>query len=321
VLDKLLNGTYVPSSTISRHDQNIRSTESSAMSVRDALRERFATLSPALQQIAKFVLDHPNQVVTTSMRNVGSDADAPPSTLVRFAQSFGFDGWPQFKEALAQDMGLGPESPARYGEKARTLIGRAGDQGLTRELFETHRANLEATESRSAAAIHRAAALLAKAGAVHAAGFRACYPLAFQFVYVYRLFRNSVHLVDGQGGTLEMQQRLFAKGDAVLVASFEPYSALTVQVAEAAKAAGCGIVALTDSAASPLALVADVTLLFAVESPSFFPSITGGMALTESLLEVLATEAGKPAVKRIERAEAQLSETGAYVRTARRRKE
>ena len=289
--------------------------------VKDALRERFATLSPALQQIAKYVLDHPNQVVTGSMRSVGNHADAPPSTLVRFAQTFGFAGWPQFKEALAAEMGLGPESATGYSEKARTLIGRAGDRSLTRELFETHRANLEATERRSAPGLHQAAALLAKAPAVHAAGFRACFPLAFQFVYVYRLFRNSVHLVDGQGGTLEMQQRVFNKGDAVLVASFEPYSALTVQVAEAAKAAGCAIVALTDSAASPLALLADVTLLFAVESPSFFPSITGGMALTESLLEVLATEAGKPAVKRIERSEAQLSETGAYFRPARRRQD
>jgi DNA-binding MurR/RpiR family transcriptional regulator len=288
------------------------------MTVKDTLRERFATLSPALQQIAKYVLDHPNHVVTSSMRTIGGHADAPPSTLVRFAQTFGFDGWPQFKEALALDMGLGPES---YGEKARSLIGRAGDQTLTTELFETHRANLEATESRSSAALHQAAALLAKAGTVHAAGFRACFPLAFQFVYVYRLFRNSVHLVDGQGGTLEMQQRLFAKGDALLVISFQPYSVLAVQVAEAARAAGCRIVALTDSAASPLALLADVTLLFAVDSPSFFPSITAGMALTESLLEVLATVGGKPAVKRIEQAETQLADTGAYVRPARRHKD
>ena len=288
------------------------------MAVTDSLRSRFATLSPALQQIARYVLDHPNQVVTQSMRSIGSHAGAPPTTLVRFAQSLGYEGWPQFKEALAQDMGLGPES---YGEKARSLVGRAGDHRLTHELFAVHRANLGATEAKNTEALHRAATLLAKAGTVHAAGFRACYPLAFQLVYVYRLFRNSVHLIDGQAGTLEMQQRLFARGDALVVISFEPYSRLAVQVAEAAKAAGCRIVALTDSAASPLALLADATLLFAIDSPSFFPSITAGMALTESLLEVLATLAGKPAVKRIEQAETQLAETGAYLRRARRHKD
>jgi DNA-binding MurR/RpiR family transcriptional regulator len=115
-----LFGTYVPSSTISRHDQNIRSnSKSTAMSVRDALRERFATLSPALQQIAKLRARPPEPGRHDSMRSVGSHADAPPATLVRFAQSFGYDGWPQFKEALAQDMGLGPESPPMARRRAR----------------------------------------------------------------------------------------------------------------------------------------------------------------------------------------------------------
>src|SRR5256885_12113423 len=48
--------------------------------------------------------------------------------------------------------------------------------------------------------------LLEKARSVHVAGFHASYPVAFSFVYVYRLLRASVHLLDGQGGTLEMQR-------------------------------------------------------------------------------------------------------------------
>ena len=286
------------------------------MTVKEALRERYAALSPALQQIAKYVLDHPNDVVISSMRTVGLHAAVPPSTLVRFAQHFGYEGWPQFKQAMALEMGFGQEA---YGERARSLLGRAGDRKLTSELFEVHRANLEATERLSGGALHKAAALLEKGNSVHAAGFRACFPLAFQFVYVYRLFRNDVHLIDGQGGSLEMQQRALGRGDVLVVISFAPYSREAVQVAEAAKAAGCKVLALTDSSASPLSLLADVTLQFAIDSPSFFPSITAGMALTESLLEVLAAQGGKAAVKRIESAEAQLFALGGYVDATGRR--
>jgi DNA-binding MurR/RpiR family transcriptional regulator len=155
--------------------------------------------------------------------------------------------------------------------------------------------------------------LLEKAPAVHAAGFRACFPVAFSFVYVYRLFRPTVHLVDGQGGSLEMQQRAFAKGDALVVASFVPYSREALQVTEAARAAGCRIIAITDSAASPLSLLADETILFAIRSPSFFPSVAAGIAVTESLLELLASRAGKAVVGRIDQAETQLFESGAYL--------
>ena len=133
------------------------------------------------------------------------------------------------------------------------------------------------------------------------------------------MFRASVHLVDGQGGSLEMQQRAFAKGDALLVASFAPYSREALQVAQAANAAGLRIVAVTDSIASPLSLLADETLLFAIDSPSFFPSVAAGVAVTEALVEMLASRAGKPVIRRIDEAEAQLFESGAYLQAPRLR--
>jgi hypothetical protein len=34
------------------------------MGARDQIRQRFNELSPALQQVARYVLDHPNEVVT-----------------------------------------------------------------------------------------------------------------------------------------------------------------------------------------------------------------------------------------------------------------
>ena len=280
------------------------------MGAKELIRQRFNELSPALQQVARYVLDHPNEVVTGSMRNVGTRAQSTPATLVRFAQHLGFEGWPQLKEAVAADMGLGTET---YGGRAKQLVGRVADQGLAGEMFEVQRRNLELTHQQSGPALLKACALLEKAPAVHAAGFRACFPIAFSFVYVYRLFRTSVHLVDGQGGSLEMQQRAFAKGDALVVASFAPYSREALQVAEAAKAAGCRIVAITDSVTSPLSLLADETLLFTIHSPSFFPSVAAGVAGTEALVELLASRAGKPVIRRIDQAEAQLFESGAYL--------
>ena len=285
------------------------------MTVKDELRGRFNSLSPALQRIAKYVLDHPTEVVTSSMRTVGISADARPATLVRFAQQLGFAGWPELKQAIAQEMGLGREA---YGDRARSLLERASEQGLAGEIFQVHKANLEFTERHSRRALQDAAALLETAANVHAAGFRACFPIAFSFVYVYRLFRNSVHLIDGQGGSLEMQTRSMTEGDALLVVSFAPYSREVLQVVEAGKRAGCKVIAVTDSDASPLSLQADATLLFSTQSPSFFPSITSGMALTESLLELLVSRAGQPVIDRIESAEAHLFESGAYVDASRR---
>lgn len=82
---------------------------------------------------------------------------------------------------------------------------------------------------------------------------------------------------------------------------------------DAAREAGCRVVAMTDSTVAPIALHADCTLLFSVDSPSFFPSITAGIALAEGLVEQLLARKGKGAIKALEHTEGQLHQAGAYV--------
>lgn len=279
------------------------------MGAKDELLERFASLSPTLQRAARFVVDHPNEVVIASMRALAGRAGAQPATLVRLAQQLGYAGWPELKSAFAQELGL---HSTGYGVRAKSLAARGRGADLLSEMFGAQRHNLASTESMCSESLRGAASLLKKAKAVHAAGFRASFPVAHAFVYGYRLFRDSVHLVDGHGGGLEMQLRPIARNDAVLVVSFSPYSRESLAVLEAARVAGARIVALTDSRASPHALAADVPLLFSTASPSFFPSVVAGLAVSEALLELLVAGAGAGVARRLERAEQRLFDSGAY---------
>jgi DNA-binding MurR/RpiR family transcriptional regulator len=287
-----------------------------AMNVKDAILERFTALPPKMREAARFVLDHPNEVVVLSMRGIAERSGVQPATFVRLARLFGYSGWPELKVAFAADMGL---QTAQYGQRAKDLAIRGADSRLLGEFFAAQHENLDATEAKCAPTLRDVATALARARAVHVAGFRACFPVACSLAYGYRLFRNSVHLVDGHGGGLEMQLRLVEARDAVVVASFAPYSREALFVVETAKRAGARVVALTDSQASPLALEAHQTLLFAAGSPSFFPSVAAAVALTEALLEHLVVEAGAAGVKKLEASESQLFEAGAYLQRPQRR--
>jgi DNA-binding MurR/RpiR family transcriptional regulator len=83
-------------------------------------------------------------------------------------------------------------------------------------------------------------------------------------------------------------------------------------VAQAAKEQGCRLIAITDSAVSPLALHADEVLVFSHESPSFFPSLVAATAIAESLVAHLLALEGKRAVEQLEEAETALHAKGAY---------
>jgi len=280
------------------------------MGARDLILERFPSLSPTMQKAARFVVDHPNDVVIASMRTLAERAGAQPATFVRLAQQLGYAGWPELKSAFADDLGL---NSSRYGQRAKGLAERGHDAALVGEMFTAQHRNLDATQAQSALQMREAAKVLKRAKAVHVAGFRASFPVAYSLHYGLRLFRNSVALVDGQAGSLELQLRAIEKSDAVVVISFAPYSRESLQVLEAARGVGARVIAFTDSSASPLALGADMTVLFSVDSPSFFPSVAAGVAASEALLEILVAEAGAHVAEAIAQAEQQLFDSGAYL--------
>ena len=286
------------------------------MGAREQILERFSALTPTMQAAARFIVDHPNEVVIASMRNLAAQARAQPATLVRLAQQLGYSGWPDLKDAFARDLGL---HSTTYGERAKDLARRGRGPDLARELFAVQRSNLDTTEAAVGPRLDAAVKLLRKARAVHIAGFRASHPVAFALFYGYRLFRNAVFLVDHHGAGLETQLRAIEKNDAVVVISFAPYSREALQAAAHAHKAGAGLIALTDSSASPLGLRAQVVLPFSVASPSFFPSVAAGVALAEALLEQLVAEGGDPVVDRIDRVERELFESGAYLQPPPRR--
>ena len=286
------------------------------MDAKELILEHFKGLSPKMQEAARFIVDHPSDVVVMSMRAIAERSGIQPATFVRLAQQFGYSGWPELKAAFAADMGLQTE---RYGERAKNLVVRGENSQLLGELFSAQRQNLKLTEDKCKSSLGRVASVLKRARTVHVAGFRASFPVAYSLAYGYRLFRNSVQLIDGQSGGLEMQLRVVEPGDVVVVISFAPYSREAMFVLEAAKKIGASVVALTDSLASPLALRADESLLFSVASPSFFPSVAAAVALTEALLELLVVDAGEAAVRQLEASESLLFDAGAYLQRPQRR--
>jgi DNA-binding MurR/RpiR family transcriptional regulator len=245
------------------------------------------------------------------MRKVAANAGVQPATLVRLSQSLGFEGWQGLRELFMEAMRDQGAQP--YAKRARKVVKESGSNRMLAEMIEVQHHNLDALLANNAETLPQAADLLAAAPNVYVAGFRSCFPIAFTFHYIYRLFRSSVHLVRGDAGTLEMELRALTAKDVVLVTAFAPYSQESLRVASAAREAGCKVVALTDSTVAPIALEADCTLLFAIDSPSFFPSITAGVAMVEALVEQLLARKGKGAIRALEQTEGQLHRTGAYL--------
>ncbi|MGA7780056.1 MAG: MurR/RpiR family transcriptional regulator [Paraburkholderia sp.] len=274
------------------------------------IRARFSELSPQFQMGAAFLLDHPDEVAVSSMRKVAERAQVQPASLVRLSQQLGFPGWNELRNLFVARVRTRPEP---LTTRARSLVKANAKDALANDLLVAQQHNLDVTAAHNARVTVETARLLRRAPHVHVAGFRSCYAVAFGLVYGYRLFRSSVSLLSGEAGTLEMQLRTISRDSATIVISFAPYSVEAARVAEAALEKGSKLIAITDSAVSPIALNADKVLIFSHESPSFFPSLVAATAIAESLVAHLLALEGSEAVAQLEIAEQSLHAKGAYV--------
>ena len=99
-------------------DAKTRQPPATAEEFRSLLLERYDGLSKRLKQVARYVLDEPNELALETLAVIAARCGVQPSAIVRFAQSFGFSGASQLQR-LFRDGLISANSSLGYGERVR----------------------------------------------------------------------------------------------------------------------------------------------------------------------------------------------------------
>jgi DNA-binding MurR/RpiR family transcriptional regulator len=275
----------------------------------------FDRMPKQLQAAARWALDNPQDVALLTVREQAKRAGVVPATMTRLAQRLGFDGYDAVRDLYAEN--LRRRASSVFSPKAAALVARrklTGDASLAHDLVDTlvhQMVGMSGTESLGQLAA--AVGVIAKARRVFVLGQRSCYPVAFHFAYVFGLAGGRTQLLDAPGGTGSDTLRDAQKGDALLAISIKPYTRITVEVARHAARRGMSVVAITDSAVSPLARAARATILVPTDSPSFFHTLTPAFAVAETLAALLAAAGGEGALTAVREIEEQLRSLSTHV--------
>lgn len=266
-----------------------------------------------LRAVARWVLDHPADVALLTTREQARRAGLAPATFTRLAQRLGLPGYDALRTAYAASLRQRPDG---FAGRATELLERHGDEGdsaIAQDMFAALAQHMRALrEPDSIARLEHAAGHLAAAGCVFCFGLRSAFPAAYMLDFVRAMIGADSVLADGAGGRGVDGLRRIGPGDALFVVSVAPYTRLTVQAAAFAKSRGATIIALTDSLYSPLAALADETVVVRTETPSFFHTMTPAFAAVECLAALMTARRGKPALDAIAAAETQLDAFSTY---------
>jgi DNA-binding MurR/RpiR family transcriptional regulator len=267
------------------------------------------SLPMRLQEVGRFVAANDYDATTRSMRELASVAGADPASFTRLAKALGYSGWDELRAALTEARRPAPSSPFSTRARGRRH-GPSSDVSLISDKLEAEAAGLGRISREAVASAARA---LHAAGRIWIAGFRSCRSVAELLTYELRMFRpEAVQLVGAS--TPDLDFGAFRSGDAVVVVGFAPYSTASVLSARAAHRADATLIAIADSSGAPMAEGADHLLLYeAASPPGFFPSLTGAIAVAQSLAAVTFALGGSAAKKRLEQTETRLAAMSQYV--------
>lgn len=247
-----------------------------------AQRER---LPKRIAQIAAYALDNPDEIAFGTAASIAVSAGVQPSTLIRFAQHLGFDGFTSLQGVFRERL---RERNSTYEERLNTL--RAGEgvsEGNHRILDGFLTASRKSLDVMSRTldedALDRAIATLAEAETIYILARRRSYPIASYLAYALGKLGVRSQLVESAAG-LDPEIIAFASPkDAAIVISFSPYAPATIEDARGLAERGVPVVAITDSAFSPLASAARAWFEVAEADFGGFRTLSATMALAMTL--------------------------------------
>ena len=243
-------------------------------------------LSKRLRQIAEFAVAEPDQMALETVATIARHAKVQPSSLIRFAKHFGYDGFSDMQQVFRSRL---IDRAVTYNQRIRQAQAQDPMPTTTADLLahfvEADHAALQHLRSETRAAdLDRAVDLLAAADIVGLVAQRRSFPIAAYLAYGLSHLGRRALLIDGIGSMGGEQARLLGSGDALIAVSFKPYAPETAAIVATAAERGVKVIAITDTALSPLLPAAAVS--FEVEEAQVLGirSLTASMCLAVSLV-------------------------------------
>ena len=247
--------------------------------------ERYDRMSKSHKAIASYICEHYDQAVFMTAAKLGETLGISESTVVRFADRIGYEGYPEFQKALEEwvkgKLNNIQKMDAKYGRSTQSEV-------LTSVLTADIEKLQHTIDNLDPAAFELAVNTILEAKTVYIMGLRSNEPLA-EFLHFYlNMVRGGVVLLKttSVSETFEQMIRIHEK-DCFIGISFPRYSMRTLKAMEFANDRNAKVIAITDSTHSPMSLYSSCNLLARSDMVSIVDSLVAPLSVINALVVAL----------------------------------
>lgn len=245
------------------------------------IQSKYNKLSKGQKLIAEFILKQYDKAAFMTAAKLGASVGVSESTVVRFANEIGYEGYPELQKSL-QDLVKVKLTTVQRLELTNSLVNSDNAlKGVLKADMENIRATLEKINEKTFDEMINA---IFEAKNIYIIGLRSSNTLAEFLAFYLNLFLDNVRSVhQGYSDIFEQMIKLDEK-DLVLAIGFPRYSQKTIEALDFAKSRNAKVGVITDSLLSPLASRADYSLIAQSNMASFVDSLVAPLSVINAVI-------------------------------------
>lgn len=259
---------------------------SPSQTVEDRVAAHYAALTGQMRKAADYVLTHPVDLASRSLRSLAAASDVSPATYSRLARALEFDSFSAMQDLARSAMEAHMPSFADRADalrqpepSGRTILDRQSAACI---------ANIYAFAQKTDESRLRAAAVaLRQANRVVLFGALGSTGIVEYLAYLAHYFAPNWSIAGRMGASVGASLSELSQQDALLIVTKTPYAARAVKAAKLALSIGAEVIIITDHHQCPALAHATHTFIVPSESPQFFSSYVATLVLIETLIAMI----------------------------------
>lgn len=250
--------------------------------IREKIQNNFEKLPVNQRKVADFVLDNFDNIPFVDVHEVSKQVGVSVASVVRFAQSIGFTGFSELRDAISESL----KKHLKKNEIFPLIDKSKLENDILSSVANMDVKNINDTLTNiDRETFNKVINVILQSKRVYTAGLGISYLLAE--ILAYQLTQVGVDSsVLKHTHTLFHEQILYMnKKDLLICFSFPPYSKETVDVAKFADKNGIGVISITNKSTAPIASHSKAVLTVKSENMLF----TNSFAAISVLINAIAT--------------------------------
>ncbi|TZE80811.1 MurR/RpiR family transcriptional regulator [Calorimonas adulescens] len=248
------------------------------------IQDNYQKLSKSQKLIAEYILNHYDKAAFLTAAKLGSTVNVSESTVVRFANVLGYEGYPELQKALQELI----KNKLTTVQRLELADDYHNGENIVKAVLKSDMEDIRDTMNElNFNDFEEVIDMIYSAKKIYIIGLRSSTALAEYLGFYLNLILDNVIVIKLGISDIFEQIIKISVEDVIIGIGFPRYSKKTIDALMYAKEKKAKIIAITDSLISPLAPLSDKILIAKSDMDSFVDSLVAPMSLINALIVAL----------------------------------